>query len=203
MNMPNSSRCRPSSDFRNRSRVSGCPQASLVDAFAFAGCSEDDTTDGCWLGTGAVVALPTGTPVAGRPEVAAADGCPVAVFGSFPSRSRLLLPDPSPEVATESLTTIRRASLLFCRTMNVHCVYRPACQMKAFVDPEEVNALSRTSGPLTVTLTMAGSPTATMVTSPVSKWISVSCLVEIATSTGLAASSASPTTRDGAVAYAG
>ena len=74
--------------------------------------------------------------------------------------------------------------------------------MKAFVDPEEVNALSSTSGPLTVTLTMAGSPTATMLTSPVSKWMSVRCLLEIATSTGLAASSASATTRGGAAACA-
>ena len=74
--------------------------------------------------------------------------------------------------------------------------------MKAFVDPEEVKALRSTSGPLTMTLTMAGSPTATMLTSPVSKWMSVSCLVEMATSMGLAANSAIATTRGGATAYA-
>jgi hypothetical protein len=72
--------------------------------------------------------------------------------------------------------------------------------MKAFVDPDEANAFSKTSGPFTVTLTRAGSPTATILTSPVSKWIIVRCVLEMATSSGLVLSSVRPTRRTGVAA---
>ena len=68
-----------------------------------------------------VAELAAPVPTAGCPEVAATTVESVAGFPSLPAPSALLL-DSSLAVVTTSLTTIRRESLPFWRTVNIHCV---------------------------------------------------------------------------------
>src|SRR5713226_4668494 len=117
--------------------MTGFPQASLVMVLVSVGGCWANAADG-WAGAGAAAGLAAVAPFTGWTEVAAPVVGSIAFFPPFSLRSPLGAGDSSRVVATESLTMIRRASLLSLRTMNIHCVYRPACQMKAFVDPEEV-----------------------------------------------------------------